>query len=214
MGACMADRPGLKAALESRRDEVGSAGALASAGETPALPGFEPIGNVVTGDASGRKPGRPAGSSNLKGGRVAAFYLRTEGDPLLDLVRFARRDLLELVKELQGVATETGVRLIGKNQSLLDLIKEQRAAAEAALPYLHQRMPLAMEVDKGGRNVLVVGTPTPEQFAGAAQMGIDLRKAMRPEADLEGVQYQEVSADDVQPFPHDPFPHEAQDIDK
>lgn len=209
----MAERPGIKAELARRADEVGSAGARAEAGETPSL--FpEALATVVTSGPQGRKPGRPPGSTNLKGGRIAAYYLRTEGDPLLDLVRFSRRDLLGLVMELQAVATATGVRMLGKNQSLLDLVKEQRAAAEAALPYLHQRMPLALEIDKGGRNVLIVGTPTPEQMDAAADvLGLDLRAAIKPRGAVEGVEYQRLGDAAADPSPLDPSPLQAQALD-
>lgn len=217
----MASKPGIKAELKRRGSDVNSAAARAAAGQTAIqlrLDGGEddPAPPALTGE-NGRKGGRPAGSVNLRPGKLSEFILRTEGDPLVDLARFARRDLGELVKELQAVAKETGIKVLGKNQSLLDIVKEQRAAAEAVLPYVHQRMPLAIEIDKASRPVLIVGTPTSDQVAVAAStLGLDLRAALKPASasapEIEA-EYQDVSEDDGEPSPNHPSPDLAQAID-
>jgi hypothetical protein len=196
-------------------DQVGRADAGGSAGQTPSLFGDGPDHDpkVLTGGEGGRKPGRPVGSTNVRQGKVSDFILKTCGDPLIDMVRFSRRDLAGLVRELQAVSKETGVKVLGKNQSLLDIVKEQRAAGEAALPYLHQRKPLAIETDKGMRNVLIVGTPTADQVAQAAStLGLDLRQAMAPAQEID-VEYQELGEDAGEPSPLDASPLLAQPID-
>jgi hypothetical protein len=214
----MASKPGIKAELKRRGSDLNTATARGAAGANPVqlrLDGGEdaPAPDVLTG-SDGRKGGRPAGSVNLRPGKLSEFILRTEGDPLVDLARFARRDLGELVRELQAVSKETGVKVLGKNQSLLDIVKEQRQAAEAVLPFIHQRMPLAIEIDKASRPVLIVGTPTADQVAAAASsLGLDLRAALKPAGAVDDVEYQEVSADQAGPSPLEPSPHDAQDID-
>lgn len=191
--------------------QVGSAARAGDAGETPSL--FGDGERVLTGGTGGRKPGRPEGSVNIRQGKVSDFILKTCGDPLVDAVRFARRDLVGLVQELQEVARVTGVKVLGKNQSLLDIVKEQRAAGEAALPYLHQRKPLAIETNSGQRNVLIVGTPTADQMAQAASsLGLDLRQALAG-PDVDDVEYQEVRGDGAAPSPLEQSPLEGQAID-
>lgn len=211
-------RPGIKADLAR---DVDSAGAHARAAHTAAtgeqlalldderatearMPLPEPPG------AAARPAGRPAGAQNVRTRVVADYYLHRYGDPLEALLRLGMRPVSDLVGELQGVADATGVRLIGKNQSLKDLVQVQMHALEAALPYLRQRMPLAVDVETTRRDVLILGVPTPDQHARAAALGIDLGTARAP---VESVQYQELSDDDGAPSPHGTAPDDRQAID-
>jgi hypothetical protein len=99
--------------------------------------------------------------------------------------------------------------------SLLDIVKEQRAAAEAVLPFIHQRMPLAIEIDKASRPVLIVGTPTADQVASAASsLGLDLRAALKPAGAVDDVEYQEVSPVRAGPSPLEPSPHPVQRMER
>jgi hypothetical protein len=218
----MADRPGIKTELRERAVHLNSGPAGHDAAAPPVqlrLDGGEDVPPAVpalTGEG-GRKGGRPPGSKNLRAGKLAAFILETEGDPLVDLTRFARRDVGDLVRELQAVSKATGIKVLGKNQSLLDIVKEQRAAAEAVLPYLHQRMPLLVEMDKTSRPVLIVGTPTADQVAVAAStLGLDLRQALKPASasapEIE-TEYQDLSEDMAAPSPSGASPDMAQVID-
>jgi hypothetical protein len=208
----VSDRPGIKSALASA-DQVGSRAARADAPETLPLPGFEAAGDTrgrVLGGMDARRPGRPAGSRNLRNQALADFIFKTEGDPLLDVVRLSRMSLLELAQELRAVSEETGLRIVGKNQSLLDLVKLQRDAGIAALPYLHQKQPLAIQMQSDKTPVLIIGAPTPEQIAQAAQsMGLDLRAELT-RAEAETVEYQDVSEGEGEPFPNDAFPNSSQ----
>ena len=201
----MADnsKPGIKAELAR---QVGSVAAHASARENPAdqMALFE--ANVeahmplpAAAGASGPKGGRPVGSQNVRTRVVADYYLNRYGDPLEAMFRLAMRPIGELVTDLQAVAERTGVRLLGKNQSLKDLLSLQMQALDAALPYVRQRMPLAVDVETTKRDVLIVGVVTPEQRAQAAAFGLDLSQARDPAKSLESLTL-DASAADASPL--------------
>lgn len=173
----MSGKPGLKAKLARERSQVEGAAARGAHADNPPLPGFEPApGERVLG-RSGPKGGRPVGSQSTTAAMVAKAYIGLHGDPLDRMMRIATADLADLAKELQRVARETGLKVVSKNQSVLDVLKVQLAATDAVLPYVRQKLPLAIEVEKRSRDVLIVGMPTPEQVGQAlATMGLDLSK--------------------------------------
>lgn len=194
----MGVKPGLKAGLARQRSEVGGAGARAAGGDNPHLPGMAPpAGERVLG-RSGPKGGRPVGATSTTAAMVAKAYIELHGDPLDRMMRIATADLADLARELQRVATETGLKVVSKNQSVLDVLKVQLAATDAVLPYVRQKLPLAIEVERRTRDVLIVGMPTPEQVGQAlATMGLDLSRVTNGkviEGEAKAVQNQGLGA--------------------
>ena len=97
-----------------------------------------------------RKGGRPPGARNRRTEDVAREVIERMGDPLLHLVAIATADVAELVA-------------IGLKPQ--EAIAEKRQAIAAALPYLHQRAPVQVNVE--GRSVVYLtveaGAPPAEQ---------------------------------------------------
>ena len=82
------------------------------------------------GPSRGR--GRPAGSRNRRTAEWAGYLLQRYASPLEVLAQMATAPVAEL-------ATKLGC-------SPLEAMMEKRHAATALLPYLHQRMPLAVDL--------------------------------------------------------------------
>ena len=97
-----------------------------------------------------RKGGRPPGARNKRTEDVAREVIERMGDPLLHLVAIATAP----VDELLAVGLKPG-----------EAMAEKRLAATAALPYLHQRAPV--QVDLRGQQVVYLtidaGAAPPEQ---------------------------------------------------
>lgn len=89
----------------------------------PGLPG--------AGSAAPRTPGRPKGARNRSTEEWRKYILSKYKSPLVMLCEVYSRPLAELKKEV--------------NCDALDAFKLQLSAAQAAIPYLHQKQPLAIE---------------------------------------------------------------------
>jgi hypothetical protein len=97
-----------------------------------------------------RGVGRPPGSRNRRTEQVAAYLVSRYGDPLEGLLSIAMRPTGELIREMARIATETGVKIdsaVGPGTTVMAALQMQRAAMEAALPYIHAKR--APEDDKG-----------------------------------------------------------------
>ena len=112
--------------------------------------------------------GRPPGARNRRTEEWVRYLLSRYRSPLVGLLEIYSRPPQELAKQV-GVETGEAARM-------------QLQAMIAALPYLHQRLPLAVDVTSDSRGLLVVG----EIGAGTIIGGLTL-----PLADNE--QNQEVS---------------------
>lgn len=100
----------------------------------------------VAADRRGR--GRPLGSRNLKVQAVADYLLSKYRDPLEGLVQMAGAGVEELAAAL--------------GCSRLEAFGEKRQCIIAALPYLHRRQPLAIDMSvKAPVYLTVVDTPLP-----------------------------------------------------
>lgn len=79
-----------------------------------------------------RKAGRPPGARNRRDEDVARLLVERFGDPLAHLVAVATMDTEELALRL-GCTT-------------LEAAQEKRLAAQVAMPFLHSRMPVRVDV--------------------------------------------------------------------
>ena len=100
-----------------------------------------------------RGPGRPPGSRNKRAEDAAREVIERLGDPLVMLAAIAMTPVADLMAVGLSVA---------------EALTEKRLSAQAVLPYLHQRKPLAVNVD--GRQVvhLTIGGLAPGPSEGVA----------------------------------------------
>jgi hypothetical protein len=127
---------------------------------------------------SGPKGGRPKGARNRSTEEWRQFILSKYRSPLVFLAEMWSRTPAELAEQLQlykfhegrmvmaPVLDENGAHLRDGNGELRwqpvlatgDAASMQQAAAIAALPYLHQKQPLALEVKETTRGVVILGS--------------------------------------------------------
>jgi hypothetical protein len=111
------------------------------------------------------KAGRPKGVPNRSTAEWAAYILGRHKSPLTALAELYSRPTGELVDQLQGMAdkhkswveTKEGGRWERVAISPADVLKLQRDAAVALLPYLHKRQPIAVEVEERPLGMVVIG---------------------------------------------------------
>lgn len=128
---------------------------------------FKPV------DRTGR-PGRPAGAKNRRTEEWVQYLLSRYRSPLVMLLEMASRSPKDLARELElyvyheGIAIRdvTGEPVLATGEAF----KAQVAAAIAALPYLHQKLPLAIDVKTPERGLLVIG----ELNVNAGEQGLAL----------------------------------------
>ena len=146
----MADKTGLVAVLDEC--EPGAA-ALPEADPDVQEDMFRaamPMPVKPTLQPNGRGPGRPPGAKNRSTEEWREYLLSRYQSPLIGLLEIASRSPVELAKEL-GLYRRVKVGENGELETkVLDIhaaFAHQRAAMEAALPYLHQKQPLAIQGD-------------------------------------------------------------------
>lgn len=176
------EKPGIAAALGLAMDQA-EASARDGAEQLPLLPLSEPEeGAVATSRRLG--PGRPKGSLNRKTGDMLRYLQRRYPSPLEVLAQTWSRPV-------QDLADELGI----KPAAALDI---QQRAAIAALPYFHEKRPVAVDVTSGGRPLLILGDLSAEDRAGLAQLLGD--DAIEIEAEIISQENQRVSTDDAAEF--------------
>lgn len=121
--------------------------------QLPLLPGDA---NAGVGDGP-RGPGRPKGARNRRT-RELIDWMKGSGEmPAEFLVRIMRSSPDELASELTSEGDAVG---------RLDIIKLQVRAAEVLMPYVEQKLPLAIEdATDSKRMLLVMGDLTTDQRA-------------------------------------------------
>jgi len=165
------EKAGIAAAIET----VGVGEAPAAGGEQLSmLPGDDeaPTG---AGERAARGPGRPAGARNRRTKEMVDWLLRQRGlrSPLEVLVELANRDTRDLARELGA-------------ESLIDVVKLRVSAAVAALPYVEQKQPVAIEAEGSGGGIIQINLGASSD----APAGLGL-----PLAKIEEIQ--DVSDDDL-----------------
>lgn len=135
-----------------------------------------------------RGPGRPQGSRNKRSQDVAKWYLNKFPDPLLILGEITAMPLDVLYENMvlaQGGEHKTK-RLTGK-----DAVAMRINAAIAALPFIHQKLPMAVELSTDG--AMILNIPGLTDMAGVAErLG---SSAMDDLDDIEDVDFDIVEPD-------------------
>lgn len=136
----MAGKDGLKSALAGApAGDAPSSTASEQLGLLPAEPAAGQSAEVLTGagdPSAARGPGRPAGSKNRRTEDWIEYYFQLGlPDPMIFLGKQLVKPVKELAKELHCKVKEAG--------------EAQRAAAAVLMPYIHQKLPQAIELDKG-----------------------------------------------------------------
>jgi hypothetical protein len=116
---------------------------------------------------SGPKGGRPAGARNRSTEAVRQMFLTRYRSPLMGLGEIYSRSPADLARELKlykrvTVLVEQDGRVVrqeAEDEAQLDLeraFRLQKEAMEAALPYVHQKLPQAVTVEQRQRGLLVI----------------------------------------------------------
>lgn len=179
------EKPGLQAALQ---DAVDTSEPPAPAAEQSTLPLDLPdellaIAAGIDRDKMAmtprRRAGRPPGAKNRRTGAWSEFLLTRGSSPLMVL-----QDIYSLPVE------ELAQRL---NCDRIDALKLQISCAKELAPYVHQKMPVAVEVDENRvvRLVLAEGGDFD-----AAAITDDSLSITAIEGDFETVEDQQVSSGD------------------
>lgn len=138
------------------------------------------------GEGGKRGPGRPAGAKNRRTGEIVDYISRRYGFPLERLAQIYSADTGELARELGLKRGEA--------------LAEQRAAAAAALPYMHQKRPIEVDVsNKGVFELTIVESVKGEAARVINAHAVDLGALVSASEaedgeDPEGEEYQGVSA--------------------
>lgn len=154
-------RKALEAALDDGADmeEVVQAGLFdLDDGDTGAVDAASPLTRALTTDKPRR--GRPLGSPNRRTEAVTAWLLSQHRHPLSVIMEAYSMSPVELCAKI-GVTPSS--------DNLLDVLKLQMRMAEAALPYVAQKLPQAVQVSaEAGVSISIEGVSIPA-LGGAAE---------------------------------------------
>lgn len=106
--------------------------AVTGPGEPPAAPEQLALPVAAPPAEAARGPGRPPGAKNRRTVEWVEYLVGKYGSPLEGLLKEATAELRELARDL-GMSTE-------------DAAKHRKDCMIAALPYIHQKLPLAIDV--------------------------------------------------------------------
>lgn len=135
-----------------------------NAEQLPLLPGAGESQEAIPTEGEGappghRGPGRPPGARNKRTEEWTEYILSRHKSPLVFLAEQYTKSLKELVEELKC--------------DPLDARKLQVQAARDLAPYVHQKQPVAMEIEGKGR-VLLIASGLP----GAPELSSDALTAL------------------------------------
>ncbi len=162
---------GAVAALEGLAGEIGA----------PPTADGEQL-SLLPGEAvEGRKPGRPAGSQNASTKEWQKYLLGRYGSPLEKLA-------IIVAMPLQQAAEELGCKLVEAHD-------RQVEAAKALAPYIHQRLPQAVELSADGDVVLnlVLGGAQQQVQQDAEGMVLEIEENQQ----LSGASIPDLDKDDL-----------------
>lgn len=130
-----------------------------------------------------RGAGRPAGSRNRSTKEWQRYLLERHGSPLEGAMALAAR--IRTPEEIQALAIELCC-------TMLEAAKIGLAAATAAAPYVHQRLPIAIEGDGVSPIPLFINLGGGDAAGEVGQMVL-----VRPTKKIEEYQY-DIDADPIQ----------------
>ncbi len=185
---------------------AGGAGAMPADGQQDELFGEDhdaPMPLAPSARPTARKAGRPAGSRNRSTREMVELFLSRYQPPLMVCGEIYTRSPAELAREL-GMVREVDVvppgmeiistipERIGAEGQLIapkrfvvwDLeaaFRLQCDARDAALPYVHQRQPLAIEAKGNARGLLIMGDMTVHNHAPGEATALPVCFAATPE---------------------------------
>jgi hypothetical protein len=146
--------------------------------------------------------GRPRGSRNRRTEESVAWLTRSLGTtPLEALLRQALKPPRDLAEELElfAVDPETGIQRRDRLRpgALLDVWSRQQASLAAALPYMHQKLPISVNTDGKTAAVIVLGDMQGVQDDGDGHLVINIENTQqsgsgadavgRPQSDAEAI---------------------------
>ncbi len=146
-----------------------------------------PLAPAATADGSKpleRGPGRPVGAKNKRTEAWVEFMLGQYRSPLVVLAETFSRTIGELAIELECDKVEA--------------FKIQMAAAKELAPYVHQRMPQAIELPASNPIAIIIGDVVAGSDAAAAagEMGVDIELVKNPEENQEVSEIEPEKSDD------------------
>ena len=164
-----------------------------------ALPG------VADAPAAGaRGPGRPAGSMNRRSKDWQRWWEASGKKHPLEFLAGVITATPAQLRETYGTAVVLDDE--GKDREIAglgakDVLALQIRAAEAALPYLEQKLPMAVEdVSDGKRMIMIVGGMTPAQEQAArARFGFKVRDQQNQQVIEASATLSDVDQSDAQP---------------
>lgn len=133
--------------------------------------------------AGGGRPGRPPGARNKRTQEWVDYLLSRYRSPLIALAELYSRPVQELAGEL-------GLKHPNFDQ-LVELLRLQVFAAKELAPYLHQKQPMAVQVDQRGVVQLVLeGGPAPAMPAPGGEGVVLEAKIVDPEGESDAMENQ------------------------
>jgi hypothetical protein len=152
----------VKAGLTAAIEELGPGRPPSSIEERQLalLPDIRDRAEAEQGGDGPRGPGRPAGAKNRRTQEWVDYLGGRYGTPLERLAQLYSAD----PKELSRVFGLT----------MKDAFDVVRGAATAALPYMHQKQPVSVDVHGKGRMVVVLGHIDGDEADQAAEEGLSM----------------------------------------
>ena len=142
---------GLQSAMRISEGELGELLSIQREEQLPLLPLDVTDGEGFPVPREKRGRGRPKGSTNKRTQEWADYLLGRYGSPLEAMAQIYARPVHLLAIELQC--------------SILDAVKVQLVAAKELAPYVHQKLPVQVDLGEKGLVNLVINTAS-ERFAG------------------------------------------------
>lgn len=178
-GAMADQKHGLVAAIQS----LGPGSPPADEAEQAALfDDFEPDVPMLVSPIE-RKAGRPKGARNKSTEQWRQYLLSRYRSPLVGLLELYSRSPADLAEELGLYAYHEGKLMVDREGNPVlatgEAFKAQLAAMIAALPYLHQKLPQAIDVKTPERGVLVLNFGEPSQSDESDVRIVDVQENQR-----------------------------------
>jgi hypothetical protein len=145
------EKVGMAAAVALAIQRAGAPVAIPEEMQLPLLPPAEIEGEGEADGAGKRGPGRPPGARNKRTMSIVTWIERRYPSPLEAMAGAYSKNVYLLAAEL-GLKSPTF-------EQLAQILEFQLRAATALAPYLHQKQPVAVQVDSRGIVRLILEQP-------------------------------------------------------